>query len=308
VTTCPDTNQLQIGRQAARRHRLSRELIAGVGIEDQHTAEGKITKRFFGEYKGACVSARILLSLSPSSVVPEKETVMNILVVEDQPKLAGAICKGLSEHGYSAEACDTALEAERRLGIHSYDLIILDIMLPDKDGFEVCRATRERLISTPILMLTALAGTPEKVKGLEVGADDYLTKPFDFEELVARVHALLRRGADNRTFGLRCDDLELNLSSRTATRSGRNIALSGREAALLEHLMRNQNRILSRQVLAQKVWGLRFEPESNVIDVYISALRRKIDRGFDTKLIHTVVGAGYRFGTDSATTNESASP
>lgn len=221
---------------------------------------------------------------------------MRVLIIEDNPKMATAIQRGLTEHGYAADACHTGYEGEELAAIEPYDLVILDVMLPDRDGVDVCRNLRRRDIKKPVLMLTALSGTHDKVAGLDAGADDYLTKPFEFEELLARVRALLRRGEASEGRTLVCEDLELDLYTRTAKRAGVDYELSNKEFGLLEYLMRNPNRVLSRTQIAEKVWDMNFEPGSNVIDVYISSLRKKVDRGFERELIHTIKGAGYRFG------------
>jgi DNA-binding response OmpR family regulator len=221
---------------------------------------------------------------------------MRVLIIEDNPKMAMAIQRGLTEHGYAADACHTGYEGEELAAIEPYDLVILDVMLPDRDGVDVCRNLRRRDIKKPVLMLTALSGTHDKVAGLDAGADDYLTKPFEFEELLARVRALLRRGEASEGRTLTCEDLELDLYTRTAKRAGVDYELSNKEFGLLEYLMRNPNRVLSRTQIAEKVWDMNFEPGSNVIDVYISSLRKKVDRGFERELIHTIKGAGYRFG------------
>ncbi len=221
---------------------------------------------------------------------------MRILIIEDNPKMAGAIQRGLRENGYAADVSHGGFEGEDLAAAEKYDLIVLDLMLPDRDGVDVCRNLRRRCIETPVLMLTALSGTNDKVAGLDAGADDYLTKPFQFEELLARVRALLRRGEASEGRILECDDLQLDLYTRKAKRGENEIELSNKEFALLEYLMRSPNRVLSRAQIAEKVWDMNFEPGSNVIDVYVSSLRKKIDRGFERELIHTVKGAGYRFG------------
>jgi len=221
---------------------------------------------------------------------------MRVLIIEDNPKMATAIQRGLAAHGYAADACHTGYEGEELAAIEPYDMVILDVMLPDRDGVDVCRNLRRRDIKKPVLILTALSGMHDKVAGLDAGADDYLTKPFEFEELLARVRALLRRGEASEGRTLRCEDLELDLYTRTADRAGEAYELSNKEFGLLEYLMRNPNRVLSRTQIAEKVWDMNFEPGSNVIDVYISSLRKKIDRGFERELIHTIKGAGYRFG------------
>jgi DNA-binding response OmpR family regulator len=221
---------------------------------------------------------------------------MRILIVEDNPRMAQALHAGLREQGYAADMCHSGYEAEDLAASGVYDIVLLDLMLPDRDGVELCRSLRRRGLKAKILMLTALGSLPDKVQGLDAGADDYLAKPFEFEELLARVRALLRRGDATEARHLRCDTLELDLYARTAKRAETKIDLSNKEFALLEYLMRNPNRVLSRTQIGEKVWDLSFEPNSNVVDVYISALRRKVDRGFPTALIHTIKGVGYRFG------------
>jgi DNA-binding response OmpR family regulator len=221
---------------------------------------------------------------------------MRVLIIEDNPKMAAAIQRGLREHGYAADACHSGFEGEELAASEPYDLVILDLMLPDRDGVDVCRNLRRREVSKPVLMLTALSSTVDKVAGLDAGADDYLTKPFEFEELLARVRALLRRGEASEGRMLMMEDLELDLYTRVARRGGVEHELSNKEFGLLEYLMRNPNRVLTRTQIAEKVWDMNFEPGSNVIDVYISSLRKKMDRGFERELIHTIKGAGYRFG------------
>ena len=221
---------------------------------------------------------------------------MRVLVIEDNPKMAGAIQRGLRENGYAADVSYAGFEGEELAAGGQYDVILLDLMLPDRDGVDVCRNLRRRCVKTPILMLTALSGTDDKVAGLDAGADDYLGKPFEFDELLARLRALLRRGEASEGRHLACDDLKLDLYSRRAMRKDVAVDLSNKEFALLEYFMRNPNRVLSRAQIAEKVWDLNFDPGSNVIDVYVSGLRKKLDRGHERGLIHTVKGAGYRFG------------
>ncbi len=221
---------------------------------------------------------------------------MRVLIIEDNPRMAEAIERGLTEHEYEVKVSHSGFEGEDLAAGAAWDLIILDLMLPDRDGVDVCRNLRRRAIDTPILMLTALSTTDDKVAGLDAGADDYLTKPFDFPELLARVRALLRRGDATEGRRINCEDLELDLYARTAKRGEATYELSNKEFALLEYLMRNPNRTLSRAQIAEGVWDMNFEPGSNVIDVYVSSLRKKIDRGYEKELIHTVKGAGYRFG------------
>lgn len=221
---------------------------------------------------------------------------MRVLMIEDNPKMAAAVQAGLKEHGFAVDVSNTGFEGEEMAATGSYDVILLDLMLPDRDGTDICRNLRRRKLSTPVIMLTALSRTEDKIGGLDAGADDYLTKPFEFDELVARMRAILRRGEATESRVLRCDDLELDLYTRTATRQNISVELSNKEYALLEYLMRNPNRVLSRAQIGEKVWDMNFESGSNVIDVYISALRKKIDRGFERELIHTIKGAGYRMG------------
>ena len=217
---------------------------------------------------------------------------MRVLVVEDQKKTAQFIRKGLVEHGFAVDIVGDGQEAENSAELHSYDLIILDVMLPGQNGMEVCRNLRQLKVQAPILMLTALTGTEDKVRGLDSGADDYLGKPFEFKELLARVRALIRRhhGAKPR---LKVGDLELDTASRKATREGREITLTAKEYALLEYLMQHAGKVVTRTELSEHVWDIHFDNESNVIDVYINFLRKKIDKGFKTTLLRTVVGAGY---------------
>jgi DNA-binding response OmpR family regulator len=228
---------------------------------------------------------------------------VRVLLIEDNPKMAAAVQSGLQEHGMAVDVAHAGYEGEELAAGEAFDAVVLDLMLPDRDGVEVCRNLRRRGVQTPILMLTALSTTHDKVAGLDAGADDYLPKPFEFDELLARLRALMRRGQATESRMLRCDDLELDLYSHIALRAGEKIDLSNREFALLECLMRNENRVLSRAQIGEKVWDLNFEPSSNVIDVYISALRKKIDRSFGRPLIHTIKGAGYRFGVVDETDN-----
>lgn len=221
---------------------------------------------------------------------------MRILIIEDNPALAQAVTKGLQELGYAVDTALTGFEGEDLAATEPYDLILLDVMLPDRDGTDVARGLRRRGIATPILMLTALSATTDKVAGLDAGADDYLTKPFEFDELAARVRALLRRGEPSDAVTIEVGDVHMDLLKRRVTRAGRAIDLTAKEFALLEFLLRNPDRVLTRTLIAEKVWDLNFEPGSNVIDVYVSQLRRKLERDDLPKLIHTVIGSGYRFG------------
>lgn len=221
---------------------------------------------------------------------------MRALVIEDNVKMAKGIQTGLEDAGFAIDITHTGAEGEDLAAATPFDAILLDLMLPDRDGFEICRNLRRRKVSTPILMLTALSTTEDKVQGLDCGADDYLPKPFRFDELLARVRAMTRRHQSTESKLLRCADLELDLYTRRARRADMHWDLAAREFGLLEYLMRNQNRVLSRAQIGERVWDINFEPTSNVIDVYISSLRRKIDRAGLQRLIHTVKNAGYRFG------------
>ena len=218
---------------------------------------------------------------------------MKILVVEDEERVAHFIQKGLKEEGHAVDVSYDGEDGEFLAEINDYDLIILDLMLPKKNGIVVCRELRASGVATPVLMLTARDSIEDKVRGLDAGADDYLAKPFAFEELLARVRALLRRQSDNKSPILKLADLELDPISRRVTRSGEAIRLTTKEYALLEYLMRNPGKVLSRTLIGEHVWDMNFDPESNVIDVYVSHLRAKIDKGFEPPLLHTLRGQGY---------------
>ncbi len=224
---------------------------------------------------------------------------MRILVVEDERKVASFLRQGLEEEGHAVEvAGDGAVALDLMQGDQAYDLVVLDVMLPKRDGFEVLRMLRAQKIRTPVLMLTARDGVADRVAGLDGGADDYLTKPFAFEEFLARVRALLRRGATQGAPALKLLDLNLDPASREVTRSRRRITLTAREYALLEYFLRNIGRVLTRPMIAQHVWGLDFDPESNIVDVYVGYLRRKIDGEGDRRLLHTLRGAGYKLAAE----------
>jgi DNA-binding response OmpR family regulator len=218
---------------------------------------------------------------------------MRILVIEDEKKVASFVKKGLEEQSYAVDTAFDGLEGERLALKNDYDAIILDVLLPKQDGITTCQKIRLKQIDTPVLMLTAMGETEDKVRGLDSGADDYLTKPFHFEELLARVRALLRRKSQDKATVLQAGGLVLDPVTRRVERDGRQIRLTSREFALLEYLLRNKEQILSRANLAQHVWNVSFDMDSNVIDVYVKLLRQKIDKGFDRPLIHTIVGAGY---------------
>ncbi len=218
---------------------------------------------------------------------------MKILIVEDETRVAQFIQKGLKEEGHAVDLAFDGEEGGFLAEVNDYDLILLDVMLPKKNGIIVCREIRERGIATPILMLTARDTVEDKVRGLDAGADDYLAKPFAFEELLARVRALLRRQSDNKSPSLKITDLELDPISRRVVRGNKAIRLTTKEYALLEYMMRNPGKVLSRTLIGEHVWDMNFDPDSNVIDVYVSHLRNKVDKGFDLPLIHTLRGQGY---------------
>ena len=225
---------------------------------------------------------------------------MRILVVEDERKVASFLRQGLQEEGHAVEtAGDGAAALDMLLEGPGYDLVVLDVMLPKRDGFDVLKTLRQRRVQTPVLCLTARDAVSDKVAGLDLGADDYLTKPFAFEEFLARVRALLRRGTGQRAPVLELADLTLDPATRTVTRDGRRITLTTREYALLEYFLRNVGRVLTRPMIAQHVWGLDFDPESNIIDVYVGYVRRKIDGDGERRLLHTVRGAGYMLSAEA---------
>jgi DNA-binding response OmpR family regulator len=222
---------------------------------------------------------------------------MRVLIIEDEQKMADLIKRGLEEEGMEVETAydgDVGLEAGKS---GNHDLIILDLGLPGRNGLDIARAWREAGIKTPVLILTAQDSTEAKVKGLDTGADDYITKPFAFAELLARIRALQRRTTSEDTTNLRLGDLTLNLINRRAARAGNEVQLTNKEFALLEYFMRHPDEILSREVLSEKVWEETFDTLTNVIDVYINYLRNKIDRHYEPKLIHTVRGVGYMLKT-----------
>lgn len=218
---------------------------------------------------------------------------MHILVVEDEKKVASFVQRGLDAEHYSVDVAYDGEEGLAKLFDGDYDLLILDVMLPKRDGLSLLREARKRNVRIPVLLLTARDTLADKVTGLDQGADDYLTKPFAFEELLARVRALLRRGTPTQPTTLAVADLRLDPGSRQVIRAGRKIDLTAKEFALLEFFLRNPGRVLSRALIAQHVWGVDFDTFTNVIDVYVKYLRKKIDADFEPKLIHTVRGAGY---------------
>lgn len=218
---------------------------------------------------------------------------MRILVVEDEKKVASFIERGLAAENHAVDVAHDGETGLARVLGGEYDLVLLDLMLPKRDGIEVLREIRRRKLSVPVLLLTARASVADRVAGLDAGADDYLPKPFAFEELLARVRALLRRGKGGASAVLAVADLELDPASRRVTRAGRRIDLTAREFALLEFFLRHPGRVLSRSLIAQHVWGVDADSFTNVIDVYVNYLRKKIDQDFEPKLLGTVRGAGY---------------
>jgi two-component system OmpR family response regulator len=225
---------------------------------------------------------------------------MRVLVVEDEVKMAGLLKRALEEEGYAVDVAGRGEDALWFGTENPYDAIVLDVMLPDFDGFEVSRRLREAGRWSPVLMLTARDAVADRVAGLDAGADDYLTKPFSFAELLARLRALVRRGAAERPPVLRVGDLELDPARRIVTRNGSSIDLTAREFALLEYLMRHAGEVLTRTQLIEHVWDFAYDGDSNVVDVYIRYLRNKVDRPFGRDSIKTVRGAGYRFDEDGA--------
>ncbi|NDK56588.1 response regulator transcription factor [Pontibacter fetidus] len=219
---------------------------------------------------------------------------MKVLLIEDEPKVAAFIKKGLEEQAFEVDQAYDGTFGVKLALQKEYDVIILDVILPHMSGLEVCREIRKQNPTVSILMLTALGTTDDKITGLDAGADDYLTKPFEFKELLARMRALNRRGSDN-TAGekLTIADLEMDVVKKTVTRAGKPINLTAREFALLYYLLRNKERVVSRVDITEQVWETSFDTGSNVIDVYINFLRKKIDKDHPAKLIHTLVGMGY---------------
>jgi DNA-binding response OmpR family regulator len=220
---------------------------------------------------------------------------MRILVIEDNHRLNSSLTASLIHEGYSVDSAYDGQEGQDFAELTAYDLILLDILLPEKDGLEVCRALRQRRIHTPILLLTARDSIDDRVQGLDCGADDYLVKPFATRELLARLRALLRRQHPVYTQGhLQMENLVVDPISHTAQRAGQPLDLTPKEFALLEYLMHHPNQVVTREMIEQHIWNYDFECESNVIDVYIRRLRRKLDAPFEVKLLHTIRGIGYR--------------
>jgi two-component system OmpR family response regulator len=221
---------------------------------------------------------------------------MNFLVIEDDDKIGSFVARGLQQEGHNVDWVKNGHEGLARAREAVHDALIVDLMLPGRDGMDVIRCLRQEKVSTPILVLSAKSSVDDRVAGLSGGADDYLTKPFSFAELVARLQALVRRTSTPSgapVTSLAYADLSLDLLARRATRGGRTIDLHAKEFALLEYLLRNPDRVLSKTMILSRVWGYDFDPQTNVVDVLVSRLRTKVDRGFEPKLIHTIRGVGY---------------
>ena len=221
---------------------------------------------------------------------------MRVLIIEDERKLSNIVRKGLIEEGFAVDQAFDGEEGQYLAESESYDLIILDIMLPKINGLDVCRSLRNKKITTPILMLTAKTTVENKVEGLNVGADDYLTKPFAFTELKARLQALLRRSHNQTQTTLQVDDLEVDPIKHTAKRGNKIIFLTPKEFSILEFLLRHQNEVVTRTQITEHVWDYSFDALSNVVDVFMATLRKKVDFGFKNKLIQTIHGVGYKIG------------
>ncbi len=222
---------------------------------------------------------------------------LKILVVEDEPKVAAFIKQGLEEQGFNIDLVYDGEMGRKFAEKNNYDMVIMDVIIPHINGIELCKKIRAKNTVVPILMLTALGTTEDKLSGFDAGADDYLVKPFEFKELIARVKALTKRnsGAVQSSHKLQVADLELDLDKKIAIREGRSIELTAKEFALLEFFMRNEARVVSRAEIAEKVWDITFDTGTNVVDVYVNILRKKIDKDFAGKLIHTRIGMGYIF-------------
>jgi len=238
---------------------------------------------------------------------------MRLLLVEDDARIARFVAKGLREQAYAVDVANTGDDALYQAAINTYDLVILDVMIPGRNGFEVCRELRKSGQRMPILMLTARDAVEDRITGLDHGADDYLTKPFEFRELLARLRALLRRSGELRPAKIAVADLVLDTAAQSVSRAGRNVTLTAKEYALLEYLARNAGRVVGRAEIAEHVWDESFDPFSNLIEVYVNRVRRKIDADSNKPLLHTRRGAGYFFGplTDSEVAeagDESVSP
>ena len=227
---------------------------------------------------------------------------MRILVVEDEQKVAAFIKTGLEQNHYEVEVAYDGFIGEKLAHTRNYDLILLDIIIPLMNGIELCKSIKRAKPKIPVLMLTALGTTQDKVTGFDAGADDYLVKPFEFDELLARIRALTKRfdlGSHQTSAILQVDELSLNLDKKVGSRSGKSIPLTAKEFELLEYFMRHPGRVISKAELSERVWGINFDTGTNVVEVYINILRKKIDRDFPYKLLHTRIGLGYLLGRES---------
>lgn len=219
---------------------------------------------------------------------------MKILIIEDEKSLAAFMEKGLLQAGYAAEVCYDGLEGIKQASKGGFDLILLDLMLPSMNGFDILNNLKSIEIQTPVIIVSALSDTEQVVKGLNMGAVDYIKKPFDWEELLARIRIVQRKNTNGKSSNIHIEDLIIDLIARTVTRSGKEIRLTAKEFLLLEYLARNANRIVSKNQIMKHVWDLDFDPGSNLVEVHIYQLRKKIDKDFEVPLIETVVGLGYK--------------
>ena len=219
---------------------------------------------------------------------------MKILVAEDETKLAGFIQKGLQQAGYISERCSNGAQALEKAASENFDLILLDLMLPGTNGFEVLKNLRAFNIKTPVIIISALSDTQQVVQGLDLGAIDYIKKPFEWDELLARIRIVQRKIFNTETSTIVIDDLTIDLMSRKVMRDDKEINLTAKEFLLLKYLARNANRVVNKNQVLENVWDMDFDPESNIVEVYMYQLRRKIDKGFDVAMIETIVGAGYK--------------
>lgn len=223
---------------------------------------------------------------------------MRILIIEDEIKISESLKKALVEKYYSVDIANNGKDGIFFAQTNDYDLIILDILLPDINGMEVCKELRKSKVITPILMLTALDSVDYKIKGLDEGADDYITKPFDLGELFARIRSLIRRNTNQKTSIVEIGELIIDSSERKVSRNGQDIKLSAKEFALLEYFVLNTNKVLTRDMISEHVWDMNFDPQSNLIDSFVRFLRQKIDKDFDKPYIHTLRNVGYKFSVD----------
>lgn len=219
---------------------------------------------------------------------------MKILIAEDEKKLASFMAKGLQQAGYLVQQCHSGSEALEKAASEDFGLILLDLMLPGANGFEILKNLRAFKITTPVIIISALGNTEQVVEGLDLGAADYIRKPFEWNELLARIRAVQRKTANDQGSKLVIDDLVIDTAARKVSREGKNIALTAKEFLLLHYLAKNANRVMTRMQLLENVWEMDFDPESNVVDVYLYQLRKKLDKGFAQPMIETVVGAGYK--------------